>query len=127
MCAMRTARGFTLIELLVVLSILALLLALAAPRYVNSLDKARDVAVQENLQVMRIGIDRFRADRGRYPQGLNELVSYRYLRRIPVDPATGSADTWQTVPVDQPGETGIGDVRSGAQGVDYAGVRYAER
>lgn len=82
------ARGFTLIEMLVVLAIVALLLSVATPRYFGSLEKGREVALQENLRVLRVTLDKFHADKGRYPDTLDELVEARYLREVPLDPIT---------------------------------------
>lgn len=115
--------GFTLIELLVVMSILGLLLALALPRYFRSLDHAKDVALIENLKVMRVQIDRFFADRGRYPETLEELVEARYLREVPIDPITESRESWVTVPPPD-ASSGIMDVHSGAQGQTRDGASY---
>lgn len=121
----RLRTGFTLIELLVVMSILGLLLSLALPRYFRSLDHAKAVALAENLRVMRMQIDRFHGDRGRFPETLTELVEQRYLRDLPLDPMTDSRDTWVIVP---PGDsaTGVMDVRSGARGQTRDGVAYDE-
>jgi general secretion pathway protein G len=121
----RGSLGFTLIELLVVLSIVALLLAIVSPRYMGSIDHAKEVTLKEDLKVMRLSIDRFQADKGRYPESLAELVDERYLRGIPPDPITDSTDTWVVVPVEAPESEGISDVRSGAQGVSKDGSPYA--
>lgn len=86
--------GFTVIELLVVLASLALLLSVAAPSYMQHLDRAREVALRETLLRTREAIDKFYADQGRYPNELSELVQRRYLRAVPVDPITERADTW---------------------------------
>ncbi|MCK6432459.1 MAG: prepilin-type N-terminal cleavage/methylation domain-containing protein [Burkholderiaceae bacterium] len=107
-------RGYTIIELLVVLAAIALLLSVAAPRYVRHLDTAREVALKRNLQVLRDSIDRFHADHERYPSGLGELVQRRYIRALPEDPLTSRHDTWVVVPAS--GNAGIYDVRSGATG-----------
>ncbi len=118
-------RGFTLIELLIVMSIIGLLLALAMPRYFNSLERSKVTALREDLRVMRVQIDRFYGDLGRYPKSLEELVELKYLRSIPVDPITESVDTWQTLaPPDQ--SEGIVDVASGATGNTREGVAFAE-
>jgi general secretion pathway protein G len=120
----RLRRGFTLIELLVVMAIIGLLLALASPRYFNSLDRSREVALREDLKVMRAQIDKFHGDNGRYPRTLDELVEARYLRSIPVDPITNSATTWQIV---APAEgEGVADISSGAPGNAKDGKAYAE-
>ena len=117
-------RGFTLIELLVVMAIIGLLLALASPRYFNSLDRSKEVALREDLKVMRAQIDKFHGDTGRYPRTLDELVEAKYLRSVPVDPITNSATTWQIV---APAEgEGVADVSSGAPGNARDGKAYAE-
>ncbi|WP_341893363.1 prepilin-type N-terminal cleavage/methylation domain-containing protein, partial [Variovorax sp. YR752] len=76
----RTDSGFTIIELLVVMAALGLLLAIVAPRYVNHVDQAREAVLRQNLAGLRDAIDKFYADRARYPADLQELVTERYLR-----------------------------------------------
>ncbi|MEW6513327.1 MAG: prepilin-type N-terminal cleavage/methylation domain-containing protein [Pseudomonadota bacterium] len=122
----KSARGFTLIELLVVLAVLGLLLSLAAPKYVRSVDNAKETVLAENLRTTRDAIDRFHADRGRYPASLDELVVRRYLRSLPVDPLVGNATAWRMVAVAQEGEVGIMDLRSRAPGVGRNGQPYAQ-
>lgn len=118
------ARGFTLIEMLVVLAIVALLLSVATPRYFGSLEKGREVALQENLRVLRVTLDKFHADKGRYPETLDELVEERYLREVPLDPITESATTWVLVPPKEPDQQGVADVKSGASGSARDGRRF---
>jgi general secretion pathway protein G len=120
------ARGFTLVELLVVMAIVALLLSLALPRYFNHLGSSRETVLKQDLAVMRDAIDKYHGDTGRYPDSLDEMVSSRYLRALPVDPITERADTWQLVaPSD--GEAGaVYDVRSGAPGVARDGSSYVD-
>ena len=108
-------RGFTLIELLVVMSIIATLLTIATPRYFSHLDRAREAALRETLAVVRDSIDKFHADTGRYPAELNELVTKRYLRSLPVDPVSEDAQTWLIVPPPNDA-SGVWDIRSGAGG-----------
>ena len=119
-------RGFTLIELLVVMAIIATLLSIAAPRYFGQVDTAREKALAQSLEVMRDSIDKFRADTGKYPATLTELVEKRYLRKLPVDPITESAETWELVPPPDPNESGVWDVRSGARGSGRDGRPFAE-
>lgn len=119
-------RGFTLIELLVVMAIIATLLSIAAPRYFGQVDVAREKALLQSLEVMRDSIDKFRADTGKYPATLTELVEKRYLRKLPVDPITESAETWELVPPPDPSESGVWDVRSGARGSGRDGRPFAE-
>lgn len=120
------AAGFSLIELMVVLAALGLLLAIAAPRYTEHVDRAREAVLRQNLSAIRESIDRFHADRGRYPGDLEELVRERYLRRRPLDPVTDRDDTWVFVPVPGQAASALYDVRSGAQGVSRDGSRYAQ-
>ena len=119
--------GFTLIELIVVMAIIATLLTIALPRYFGSVDRSKEVTLRQSLNVMREAIDKFNADNGRYPEKLEDLVEKRYIRAIPVDPITESAETWVIVPV--PGAMAQGavyDVRSGAQGNTSDGKPFAE-
>ena len=67
---LRAHWGFTLIELLVVLSIIALLLTLAVPRYFHSIEVSKEAVLRENLHLVRETIDKFYGDKGRYPDSL---------------------------------------------------------
>lgn len=96
--------GFTLIELLVVFTLLALLLGIAVPRYLGSVDSAKDKVRQQNLSTIRDALDKFKADQGRYPADLGELVNRKYLRSVPLDPVSGS-QAWTLLPP----PTGEGD------------------
>ena len=118
-------RGFTLIELLIVMAIIGTLLSLALPRYYDSLKRAEEAALKQNLALMREALDRHYADTGRYPDTLADLVTRRYLRHVPSDPVTGTAETWTVVPpID--GEPGrVYDVRSGAPGNARDGSAFA--
>jgi prepilin-type N-terminal cleavage/methylation domain-containing protein len=120
----RLRRGFTLIEMLIVMAIVALLLTIALPRYFGSLDKSKDVALQENLKVLRVTLDRFYADKGRYPDTLDELVTQKYLRAVPLDPITESAATWIAISATDANVQGIADVKSGAPGLAKDGRAY---
>ncbi|MDD2742182.1 MAG: prepilin-type N-terminal cleavage/methylation domain-containing protein [Rhodocyclaceae bacterium] len=117
--------GFTLIEMLVVMAIVALLLTIALPRYFGSLDKTKDVALEENLKVLRITLDKFYADKGRNPETLEELVEHKYLRVVPLDPITESVATWVLVQSRDVNVKGIVDVKSGATGIGKNGRAYA--
>jgi general secretion pathway protein G len=117
--------GFTLIELMVVMAIIAMLVTLAMPRYVHSLDKAREAVLRHDLRAMRDAIDQFLSDRNRYPVSLSELVELRYLRDVPRDPVTESTSTWVLLPPpDSAFGEGVYDVRSGAAGTGQDGVSY---
>jgi general secretion pathway protein G len=119
-------RGFTLLELLVVMAIIATLLTIAVPRYIRSLQRSREAVLKQDLVSLRESIDRFYGDTGKYPPTLAALVEKRYLRSIPVDPIARAADKWIIVNADDPEDTGIKDVKSGADGVAENGVPYGE-
>jgi general secretion pathway protein G len=119
-------RGFTLIELLVVMTIIAALLTLAVPRYFKHIDRTREAVLKSDLATMRDAVDKFFSDTGRYPESLGELVTRRYLRKLPVDPITESVETWVVI---APADTKLGsvyDIRSGAEGATLDGKPYGE-
>ena len=123
--------GFTLIELLVVISLISILAAMAVVQYRNSIQRTEEAVLKTNLFRMRDAIDQYYADKGKYPSSLDALVSEQYLRKIPDDPFTKTADSWQTVPAEpDPGnpsaEPGIYDVKSGAQGQAIDGSNYSD-
>ena len=121
--AARSKKGFTLIELIIVLSIIGLLVGLGLPQYKSASVKAREAVLKENLFILRKLIDQYAMDKGKYPASLQTLVQESYLRMIPVDPMTRSAETWvevREVPtledpmiMDIPG---VVDVKSGSEG-----------
>lgn len=118
-------RGFTLIELLVVMSIMAALLAIAAPRYFGSVDRAKETTLKVNLRLVRESIDKYRADTGKFPDTLNHLVEARYLRAVPMDPVTDRSDSWVIQPHPDGQTPGVYDIRSAAQGRGQDGSAYA--
>lgn len=107
-------RGFTLIELLVALAILGTILSLAVPRYFSNVDKAKEDVLKEDLFVLRDAIDKYYSDKNHYPNTLDDLVSDKYIRAIPVDPITSSAKSWVIVPASDPSLGVVFDVHSGA-------------
>jgi len=117
--------GFTLIELLIVLTIVAVLLTIAVPRYYASLDRSKEAVLKENLYQMRDAIGKYYADKGKYPQTLESLATDKYLRKVPLDPITDSASTWLVVSPDDPQKTGVFDVRSGAPGKALDGSEFS--
>ena len=110
MRARQRRHGFTLIEMLVVMTIIALLLTLAVPRYFHSLDYGRANVQRQNLATLRDAIDKFYGDLGRYPDSLDELVAKRYLRQVPVDPVSETSN-WQLVAPLDPALGNVFDVQ----------------
>lgn len=116
----RRHAGFTLIELLVVLAIVGLLLSIVAPRYIANIGKSEETVLQHNLLITRDAIDKFHGDKGRYPKGLDELVSEKYLRTMPHDPVARS-DLWLLQTAE---EGGVQDLHSTAPGTGRNGHPY---
>lgn len=125
------SRGFTLIEMVIVVSMILILVSVAVPMYQQSIHRAREAVLRDNLFTLRSVIDQFTLDKHRAPQSLQELVMEGYLRQIPIDPMTNSRDTWVEemedfmLSIDQQ-QPGITNVRSGATGVGTNGIPYSE-
>jgi general secretion pathway protein G len=83
--------GFTLIELLIVISIILILVGIAAGNYQKAVLHSRETVLKENLMEMRKAIDHFTLDKQAAPQSLDDLVP-QYLHAIPVDPITQAKD-----------------------------------
>ena len=128
---MQRQQGFTLIELMIVMVIITILAGIGLAVYGNSVQSAKEATLREDLYRMREAIDQYHADRNHYPATLDALVEDKYLRLVPVDPFTKSAETWQTTPAEpEPGnpsaEPGIFNVKSGAEGTGLDGTPYSE-
>ena len=123
--------GFTLIELLIVIALITVLATMGVVQYRNSIQNSREAVLHTDLFRMRDAIDQYYADKGKYPSSLDTLVSDGYMRKIPEDPITKSADTWQTEPAEPDpsnpsAEPGIYNVKSGATGTGLDGTSYSE-
>ena len=128
---MRPKRGFTLIEIMIVMTIVSVLVSIAVPLYQKSIIRAKEAVLHNNLFTLRTVIDEYTYDKKKAPQSIEDLVREGYLRQIPMDPITGSDQTWIVImedaltSVDQT-EPGIFDVRSGSDAVGLDGTPYAE-
>ena len=105
----RKTSGFTLIELVVVMAIIGLLLTIAVPRYMHSIERGKEQVRQQNVAVMRSAIDQYYGDNGQYPETLDELVAKHYLRSVPVDPVNGD-DKWAVIASPDETKPGVYDV-----------------
>jgi len=125
------SRGFTLIELLVVVAVIVVLATIAMAQHKNGVIHAKEAVLREDLFRLRDSTDQYYADKGKYPATLDALVTEGYLRKIPPDPFTNSAETWQTIPAEADSnnptaEPGIYDVKSGSDGTALDGTKYAD-
>ena len=128
---LRREEGFTLIELLIVIALITILATMGVVQYRNSIQSSKEAVLHTDLFRMRDAIDQYYADKGKYPQSLDTLVSEGYMRKIPEDPITKSTDTWQTEPAEPDpsnpsAEPGIYNVKSGATGTGLDGSSYAD-
>jgi general secretion pathway protein G len=123
--------GFTLIELLVVLSIIIILATVALAQYKNGVIHAKEAVLKDDLFKMRDAIDQYYADKGKYPESLDGLVSEGYIRKLPDDPLTNMSTSWQTVlaepdPANPTAQPGVSDVKSGSDAIALDGSKYAD-
>ncbi|MGO8819052.1 MAG: type II secretion system protein [Terriglobia bacterium] len=145
-------KAFMLIELIAAITILLVLTTIALPLARNEIIRARETRLHENLRMIREAIDRYKSDSdyGKipikvdsfgYPPDLQTLVDgvpvkgsakgkYKYLRKIPIDPMTGSADWGMRAMQDDPDSrswsgSNVFDVYSKSQGTALDGTLYA--
>jgi general secretion pathway protein G len=123
--------GFTLMEMMIVMALIVILAGIGMTVYGSSVQRSKEAVLKEDLYRMRDAIDQYYADKNKYPGSLEDLVSEKYLRAVPVDPFTASADSWQTTTAEpDPGnpslESGISNVKSGSEQTGLDGTRYAD-
>jgi general secretion pathway protein G len=128
---LRRLAGFTFVELMVVISIIVILLTLAVPIYNKTIVRSKESVLKNNLFTLRSVIDNYTYDKQKAPQSLQDLVEAGYLREIPVDPMTGSSQTWKLIIEDasqsvNQSEPGIFDVRSGSDKTGLDGTPYSD-
>lgn len=128
----KNSRGFTLMELMVVISIILVLISVALPAYNQSITRARESVLRQNLFTLRSVISQYTLDKQKAPKSLDDLISGGYLKQLPKDPMTGTNDSWAVdedtdtiLSLDQQQDTsGINDVHSGSSGVGSDGTPY---
>lgn len=113
------------------MALIIILASVGLTLYANSVTHAKESVLKEDLYRMRDAIDQYYADKGKYPATLQDLVSDKYLRAVPVDPFTNSADTWREVPSEPDpnnptSQPGVYDVRSGSDRTGLDGTKYSE-
>jgi general secretion pathway protein G len=127
----RSDSGWTLIEMVVVMALIVVLAGLATAQYQNAVTRSREAVLKEDLFRMRDSIDQYYADKNKYPADLGALVGDGYMREVPKDPFTDSAETWQTTPADPDpanpnAQPGIYNVKSGTERIAIDGTPYAD-
>jgi general secretion pathway protein G len=118
-------KGFTLMELMVVMAVLAILVSMVVPQYLDRVADARETLLKHNLLGLRTSIDQFYRDKTRYPRTLEELVTERYIRDVPMDPIAQRTNTWVIVPLSNGSDQAVFNVKSGAKGLAKDGTDYA--
>jgi len=124
--------GFTLLELMIVISMILILVSIAVPQYRQSVRRARESVLRQDLYDMRKLISEYTLDKQKAPQSLEDLVQAGYLpKTLPKDPITNQSD-WQTEPCpedtisspDEQDQGGICDVHSSSTQVGTNGTVY---
>lgn len=133
--SLKGRKGFTLLELMIVIAIIGILATIAQPMFKTAVKKSREAALKEDLFNIRNVLDQYYANNGKYPGSLNDLVDKGYMRSIPVDPITGSSDSWKLeyFTDDSGGDSGSGndsggiyDIHSGSGDTGLNGKPYSE-
>jgi len=122
--------GFTLLELMIVMAIIVILATIGAGRYEQSLIRAHEAALHQDLFVMRKAIDQYTLDKEMAPNSLDDLVRAGYLREIPTDPITKgkywNTDSGNLVLSPEQTSLGISDVHSVSQDISpFEGTSYS--
>jgi general secretion pathway protein G len=116
---------------MVVITIIVILITMAIPIYQKSITRAKESVLHSNLTTLRTVIDNYTYDKEKAPQSLQDLVTDGYLRAIPIDPMTGSNQTWRIIMEDasqsvSQTEPGIFDIKSGSDKMGTDGTAYSD-
>jgi general secretion pathway protein G len=146
----RAARGFTLLELIIATAILLVLSTMAVPMARVTIKREKERRLRADLWEMRDAIDRYKLDADRqafqikvdsqgYPPDLETLVKgvdvqgkkVRYLRKIPIDPMTGTTEWGLRSMQDDPdsdswGGQSVFDVYTKSQDEALDGTKYKD-
>lgn len=106
------------------LMLVALLASIATPMVTKSIERAKVSTLMESLFVIRKAIDDYYADNGKYPASLEDLVTERYIRKIPEDPITESKSSWVLVR-EKKGAGNIINIHSGSNKKTTDGTPHA--
>jgi general secretion pathway protein G len=123
------SRGFTLLELMIVISMILILMSIALPIYNQSVVRARESVLRQDLFELRSLISQYTLDKQKAPQSLDDLVQGGYLKTVPKDPMTNEAN-WEVkqedvlLSVDQQ-DPGIDDVHSASNNTGTDGTAYS--
>jgi general secretion pathway protein G len=149
--------GYTFVELLVVTTILLIIASAALPLTRVTVQRQREAELRRALREMRTAIDKFkdavdngligsiniRAGSEGYPEDLDILVEgvsvandasgrkLKFLRRVPIDPMTGTTDWGKRSYQDEPDSTSWGggnvyDVYTLSEGTALDGTKYRD-
>jgi general secretion pathway protein G len=118
-----------MIELIIVIAIISILASIAAGNYQHSIWRAKEAVLRNDLFTLRSSIDQYTLDKQKAPQSLQDLVTAGYIKSLPKDPITNSAETWvpeqedSLMAIDQ-SAPGLVDVHSGSSAISSDGTAY---
>jgi len=120
-------------EMLIVVAMIGILVVILLPQYKYSVVRAKEAVLKENLFQIRDAINKYYADKKKYPAGLDDLVSSRYLRDIPFDPISHGRQ-WEAIMAeplegeefDPEALVGVIDVKSLSKKTALDGTIYAD-
>jgi general secretion pathway protein G len=123
------ASGFTLLEMVIVMSIILILMSIALPIYSQSVLRARESVLRQDLFELRSLISQYTLDKQKAPQSLDDLIQGGYLKSLPRDPMTNESN-WEVVQEDvllsaDQQDPGINDVHSASSQTGTDGTAYS--